>query len=79
MNVDLHPRVFYRRPTGECALAWGYLSLIDGEPWMAGTRQEAAGGTAATMLRLDLPLLSEQRDGETGEQTFLYQGLVPAH
>ncbi|HWY14893.1 MAG TPA: hypothetical protein VNX86_07125 [Rhizomicrobium sp.] len=68
------PRVFFRLDgPGDFNIGWGYLSIIDGVPWLASNLDEAKNRIPATMFQLDPLTLLEQHDSETGEQFFVYQ------
>jgi len=52
--------------------SFGYLSIIDGVPWLAATEEEAATRVPATMFQLDPQLLEALENAETGEKYLRY-------
>ena len=73
MGPTDHPRVYFRLVGEDFGDSCGYLFIIDGVPWLAATREDAASRVSALMHQLDPQLLQERRDSETGEQFFCYQ------
>ena len=74
MTDEEYPRVSFRFMRGTLMYtALGYLSIIDGVPYVAETLEDAKGRRPAMMFRLDPEHLEERHDDVTGEQYFLYR------
>ena len=71
-----HPPVYFRKE-GDRDWSQGFLAIIDGAPWLAGSLDEARSRVPATMFRLVPEHLQEMRDSETGEQIFRYRHTLP--
>lgn len=74
MLDEEYPRVFFRtRRNANAEFKFGYLSIIDGIPWVAPSLTEAQSKIPLTMLRLEPEHLEEHDDDATGERYFLYR------
>ena len=71
-----HPHVFFRLVGEEFGESFGYLSIIDGIPWLASSLEEAQSRIPATMFRLDPQHLVEQPNAKTGQWEFLYRAYL---
>jgi hypothetical protein len=81
MSVDEHPRVFFpAEGDDDLNIAYGFLFIAYGAPWIAATREDAQAGMPAIPTPLDPLLLEGLPKTEQGEQPDLaYKGRISRH
>jgi hypothetical protein len=78
VTINDHPRVFLpAEGDGGFNIAYGYLFIKDGVPYLAATLEDARAGYPAIPTPLDPQLLEEQPSTVQGEQPDrLYRGRI---
>jgi hypothetical protein len=74
------PFVYFRYEQAGLRIGWGYLTIVNGIPWLASTAADAQEVPAPIwkMHKLDPSLLEEESSPQHDRQTFSYRGALLA-